>query len=221
MFQDFISLIFPRNCLNCQQSLISQEKYLCTTCKIDLPITRDWEYPENTLYQKFAFEQKVTSATSFLFFQNKGVTKKLLYNLKYKGKKDLGVLLGKWFSPLLDRIQADMIIPVPLHKSKLKKRTYNQSEQIGIGISEELGIVLKPDLVKRTVSTQTQTKKTKAERWRNVENIYSPIKANLSGQAVMVLDDVITTGATIGMLCQRLVEAEVKEIHVVSLARGK
>ena len=221
MFHDFLSLIFPRTCLHCQQSLISQEKYLCTACKIDLPLTRDWDNPENTLFQKFAFEQKINSATSFLFFQNKGVTKKLLHHLKYRGKKELGVLLGRWFSPFLDQIQADMIVPVPLHKARFKKRTYNQSEQIGRGISEELGIELKSDLVKRTVATLTQTNRTKTERWKNVQNIYSPIKEDIAGRSVMVFDDVITTGATIGMLCERLVEADVSEIHVVSLARGK
>ena len=221
MFHDFLSLIFPRTCLHCQQSLISQEKYLCTACKIDLPLTRDWDNPENTLFQKFAFEQKINSATSFLFFQNKGVTKKLLHHLKYRGKKELGVLLGRWFSPFLDQIQADMIVPVPLHKARFKKRTYNQSEQIGRGISEELGIELKSDLVKRTVATLTQTNRTKTERWKNVQNIYSPIKEDIAGRSVMVFDDVITTGATIGMLCERLVEADVSEIHVASLARGK
>ena len=221
MLRDFISLIFPQNCLNCQQSLISEEEYLCTACKIDLPFTNDNQNPDNELYQKFAFEPKVKSATSFLYFQRKGITQKLLHELKYKDKKDLGVMLGKWFSSNLTHLNTEVIIPVPLHKSKLLKRTYNQSERIGKGIADVLGLELRSDILTRQVFTETQTQKSKVERWINMENIYSTVTEDLSGQSVMVVDDVITTGATIGMLCQRLVESNVGEIHVVSIARGK
>ncbi|MEO9482871.1 MAG: phosphoribosyltransferase family protein [Ekhidna sp.] len=221
MLQDFISLIFPRNCVNCEQSLVSQENYLCTACKIDLPITNDNKNPENGLYQKFAFEKRIASATSYLFFQRKGMTQKLLHQLKYKGKKELGFILGQWFSDSLRKLDVDFIIPVPLHKSKIRQRAYNQSEQIARGIASALDIQLRSDLVIRNVATQTQTMKSKAERWLNVENVYSDIKEDLSGQSVMVVDDVITTGATVGMLCQRLVAANVATIHIASIARGK
>ncbi|MEP1034053.1 phosphoribosyltransferase family protein [Ekhidna sp.] len=221
MLRDFISLIFPRNCLNCEQSLISEEHYLCTACKIDLPLTNDYSNPSNQLYQKFAFEPKIKSATSFLYFQRKGITQKLLHELKYKEKKELGILLGAWFAPSLQGINIDIVIPVPLHKSKFRKRTYNQSELIAKGISENFNLEIRKDVIRREVATQSQTKKSKANRWINMENVYSKSTCDLSGHSVLVVDDVITTGATVGMLCQRLVESNVKEIHIACLARGK
>lgn len=221
MFRDFISLIFPQNCVNCQQSLISEEKYLCTTCKIDLPITNDHQNLNNDLYSKFSFEPKVLSATSFLYFIKGGITQKLLYEVKYNGKKELGVLLGSWFAPNLSKHAIDLIVPIPLHKSKLRKRTFNQSEKISQGISNELNVEVSTRLIQRLEATSSQTRKAKAERWNNMENVYSKALTSLSGKSVLVVDDVITTGATIGMYCQRLVEADVKEIHIASIARGK
>lgn len=220
MIKDFISLIFPRNCLNCQQSLISAEDYLCTGCKIDLPLTNDWSNPINPLYQKFAFESRIRTAASFLYFQRKGITQRILHSIKYKGQKELGLIVGKWFGSSLD-LNLDMIIPVPLHKSKLRARTYNQSEEISNGIANKLGIKVHTDIIRREVATLSQTRKSKASRWLNMNNVYSKSSKDLSGLSVLVVDDVITTGATVGMLCERLVEANVAEIHIASLARGK
>ena len=128
--------------------------------------------------------------------------------------------MGNWFATSLEGLEVDMVVPVPLHRSKLRKRTYNQSEQIGLGIADVLGFPMKPGLLKREVATKSQTSKSKVDRWLNVENVYSKCSEDLSGKSVLVVDDVITTGATIGMLCARLVESNVEEIHVACLARG-
>ena len=221
MINDFFSLVFPRTCLCCNRTLSSEEIHLCLSCKLDLPLTNDHQNPNNKLYQKFSFEPRVKSATSYLYFQRKGITQKLLHEVKYNGKKDLAELLGTWFSKTIEHTCFDMIIPVPLHKSKIRKRTYNQSELIGKGISAALNVPMRTDVVKRIVATQTQTAKSKSERWLNVSNVYSKPVEDLSKLSVLVVDDVITTGATVGMLCQRLVESDVGEIHVASIARGK
>ncbi|WP_462253862.1 ComF family protein [Ekhidna sp.] len=191
------------------------------SCKLDLPLTNDHQNPNNKLYQKFSFEPRVKSATSYLYFQRKGITQKLLHEVKYNGKKELAEQLGIWFSKSFKHFCFDMIIPVPLHKSKIRKRTYNQSELMAKGISEELKIPIRTDLVKRIVATQTQTAKSKTERWLNVSNVYSKPDEDLSNLSVLVVDDVITTGATVGMLCQRLIQCNVREIHIASIARGK
>lgn len=221
MVRDLFSLIFPQNCINCQQSLISEEKYLCTGCKIDLPLTDDFQNDTNELFAKFSFEPKVKTAIAFLYFHQRGVTQKLLHQLKYNRKKDLGVLLGTWFASQLKSLAIDFIVPIPLHRSKFRKRTFNQSEQIAIGLAEELHLDVKGHLVKRVIPTQTQTRKSKVQRWANMENVFSEIKEDISDASVLLVDDVITTGATTGMLCQRLVEAGVGQIHVASIARGK
>lgn len=221
MWSDFVSLIFPQNCINCQQSLISEEKYLCISCKIDLPYTDDHKNSENDLVQKFVFEERVSSAGSFLYFYRGGIAQKLLHELKYKGKKEIGELLGTWYARNLTDLHVDYIVPVPLHKSKMMKRGYNQSDFFAIGLGNELEIEVKNNLVARKIATETQTKQSKIERWTNLENVYSEIEEDLSDSSVLVVDDMITTGATIGMLCQRLVEANVKSIHIASIARAK
>jgi ComF family protein len=200
---------------------MSEEKYLCTSCKIDLPQTNDYKTRENDLLAKFAFEPKVRSANSFLFFNKGGITQKLLHQLKYRGKKEIGILLGAWFAPRLAHLKPDLILPIPLHKTKFRKRTFNQSEKIAEGISGELDIEVNSSLVKRVEATVSQTRKTKAQRWQNMKNVYSPAESSVCGKSVLVVDDVITTGATVGMFCQRLVDAGVKEIHIASIARGK
>ena len=220
MIRDFISLIFPQNCINCSQSLISQEHFLCTRCKIDLPLTQDSRHFDNRLFQKFAFERKVQSAQAFLYFNKGGITQKLLHHLKYNGKKELGVKLGEWFAPELSHLSIDMIIPVPLHKSKQKRRGYNQSECIADGLSKVLNLPIEKS-IEREVFTETQTKKSKVKRWSNMENVYSIPQIDLSDLSVLVVDDVITTGATVGMLCDRLIEANVRDIHIAAIARGK
>ncbi|MFK7953356.1 MAG: ComF family protein [Ekhidna sp.] len=221
MWSDFISLIFPQNCVNCQQSLISEEKFLCTICKIDLPYTNDHINDDNELFRKFVFEQKVKSASAFMYFYKGGVAQKLLYELKYNGKKEIGSMIGEWYGKSLIDIPFDMIIPVPLHKSKLRKRGYNQSDSIAEGIGIVSDKQVKSDLVFRQIATTSQTRKSKIDRWKNIENVYSTVKEDLSNTSVLVVDDVITTGATVGMLCSRLSDAGVSEIHIATVARAK
>ena len=221
MLKDFFSLIFPKTCLNCKRTLTSEENHLCLNCKIDLPFTNDNLNPTNLLFQKFAFEPKIKSASSLLYFQRKGIAQKILHELKYNGQKDLGVFFGAMLGSSIVNSGVEMIIPVPLHKSKKRKRTYNQSEQIGIGVNMELDVELRTDILSREIATSSQTQKSKADRWINMTNVYSTVSIDLSNKSVLVVDDVITTGATIGMLCERLVEANVTEIHIACLARGK
>ena len=221
MISDLVSLIFPKTCIHCNQSLVSSENVLCTTCKIDLPRTNDHQNPENDLIKKFAFEPKVIHASSFLYFSQGGIVQKLLHQLKYQNRKDIGTQIGEWYSEFID-YQVDMIVPVPLHRSKLKKRGYNQSEYFANGLSKKLGIEVDAKSVVRTIATTTQTKKSKVRRWTDLESVYAVKDPDsLSDKSVMVVDDVITTGATIGMLCASLINAGVANIYVSSIARGQ
>lgn len=223
MLLDLISLIFPQNCISCQRSLISEEKYLCTPCKINLPITNDHQYHDNELFQKFAFLPKIVSASSYLHFYKGGVTQKLLHELKYRAKEELGVLIGRWYANNLSNIATalDMIICVPLHKSKQRKRGYNQSESFAVGLAETLGVEVNTSIIFREIPTTAQAKKSRIKRWMDLENVYSKAHSSVEGKRVLVVDDVITTGATIGMLCSRLIEAGVGAIHITSIARRK
>lgn len=221
MISDLISLIFPQNCINCHSSLLHSEQFLCISCKLDLPITDDHLHENNPLFKKFVFEPKVLSASAFLYFNKGGVTQKLLHELKYKGKKEIGVFLGLLYGDKLTNLQIDAIIPVPLHIRKRQRRGYNQSECFANGLAQIIQVEVHSDTIVRRVSTATQTKKNKIERWLNLENIYSEVSYDYQGMNVLVVDDVITSGATIGMMCVRLVEAGVAGIHIATIARGK
>ncbi|MEM6642797.1 MAG: phosphoribosyltransferase family protein [Bacteroidota bacterium] len=172
------------------------------------------------MFQKFASEPKISSAQAFISFYQHGIAQKLLHHLKYKGVQDLGKVLGRWFAPQLMELELDFIIPIPLHHKKQRKRGYNQSQLIAEGLSEQLEIPVKSTLVSREINTRSQTRKSKLQRWQDMENIYSRISADLGGKKILVVDDVVTTGATVSMLCARLVEAGASEIHVACIARG-
>ncbi len=223
LLNDFMSLIYPRTCIHCHETLLHNENYLCTVCRLNLPVTDDHVNKENDLFKKFAFEPKIKSASSFLYLISEGVTQKLLYQLKYRGSKEIGEYLGRLYAKKLgDEIATiDLIVPVPIHNTKLRKRGYNQSTYLAKGLAEVLDIELKENLVQRIVKTTSQTKKSKVARWQNVMNIYSQVQDGVKGKNVLIVDDVITTGATVGMLCERFAEAGVNSIHLMCLARGK
>lgn len=222
MLSDLISLIYPETCLNCNETLISAEKFVCTSCKLDLPQTDDHLNRENALFRKFAYEELVNSASSYLHFTQGGIAQKLLHGLKYDGKHEIGVTLGEWYGRELSGcVLPDLIVPVPIHQTKKRTRGYNQSDHFANGLSSALsGSTVREDLVSRKKKTSSQTRKSKVERWMNLDNVYSEITEDLTGVSVMVVDDVITTGATIGMLCDKLKEANVMSIDIVCIARG-
>ena len=221
MVRDLFALIFPRTCLNCSAALISKEPFLCTSCKINLPFTDDFSFSENQLFLKFAFQPKIKSAQAFIYFLKGGMTQKLLHHLKYRGRKEIGFELGKWFAPQLETLEIDCIVPVPLYPKKQKRRGFNQSEMVAHGISEVLNKEVRNDLIARVTSTTTQTRKTKIARWTDMENVYTEASEQVEGKNILVVDDMISTGATVGMLCERLVEGKAKSIHIASIARGK
>jgi ComF family protein len=162
-------------------------------------------------------------ASSFYLFQKKGSIQKVLHAIKYKHNKDLAILVGKWYAEDLktnDIISnADFIIPVPLHSKKFKIRGYNQSEEFARGLSDGLKIPLNTSVLKRKEFTETQTKKSKYERWENVEDVFELITPEtFTNKHVVIVDDVITTGATIEACCQLLQQIEGIQISVLSIA---
>lgn len=224
LIDDFASLFFPRICVNCRKSLVYQEEILCTHCRWTLPETNYHLNPINPLFQKFVYEPNVKFAASFLYYNRKGVAQKLIHSLKYKNTPQVGVALGKWYGHQLKSIdlKADLIIPVPIHRKKELSRGYNQSQKIAEGLSEKLNIPVDSNSVIRHVETKTQTKKGKVDRWVNVDSIYKVKRPDeLFGKTAIVVDDVITTGATMGMLLDVLIKAGVTDIAIVAIASGK
>lgn len=220
---DFIGLLFPRICACCEHNLWTGETIICTSCLFKLPRTQYHREVDNPVEQIFWGRVQVQHAASFLFFNKGNRVQQLIHQLKYNGRKDIGIHLGKLYGTELMSEprwkQASGIIPVPLHPRKKAKRGFNQSEEISRGISEVLDIpVITNHLIRRSATT-TQTRKNRFQRWKNVEHIFAirhPEK--LENKTVILVDDIITTGATIEACMQTL--HRVKGIKVLVLTLG-
>lgn len=223
MLQDFLALIYPRNCVACGNSLYKHEEQLCNYCYTHLPKSNFHKHEKNPVATLFYGRTPLLLASSFYVFQKKGNIQKVLHAIKYKHNKDLAVLVGKWYAEDLKSSniisKADFIIPVPLHHKKFKMRGYNQSEEFARGLSEGLKIPLNTSVLKRKEFTQTQTKKSKYERWENVEDVFELIMPEtFEKKHIIIVDDVITTGATIEACCQLLQQIKGIQISVLSIA---
>jgi ComF family protein len=226
MWEEFVSLFYPRVCICCNKTLITQENQFCLACRFSLPRTNYHTDSNNPLFKKLSNTSQINSAFAFLKYQRRGATQKILRELKYNGNKEVGHLLGSWYGSELaasgynDRF--DIAVAIPLHKNKLRRRGYNQSESLAIGISEQVGAVYLPDLLIRNVDTVTQTKKHKVQRWENTANIFSTnLNHTISGKRILLIDDVITTGATVESAIQALWLSNPASISVGGLATGQ
>jgi len=162
MISDFISLIFPEVFIHCKTTLVKGEKQICTNCSSDLPKAVGSNVGFDLL-NKFILYPKVTKAYSHLTFSKKGIVQSLLHQLKYEANQDVGIMIGRWFgADLKDAgFNTELILPVPLHVSRLRTRGYNQSDLFSEGLSESLEIPWNNRAVKRTKKTLIQTKKRK------------------------------------------------------------
>lgn len=220
---DFLGLFYPEFCVACDANLITQEKVLCTHCLYQIPRTKFHKKPDNPMEQSFWGRQQIEHACAFFFFNKESKYQKLLHQLKYHNRPDIGFELGREFGAELLRsdhfTDVDYIIPVPLHKKKLHKRGYNQSEMIAQGMAEMLNTKLDTKILIRTTFTETQTKKGRYERWENVEKVFKCKSPDLiEGKHVLIVDDVMTTGATIEGCAHVLHKAANVKISVATLA---
>ena len=220
-WDDFVDLIFPRCCEACDQSLIGNEEIVCTACRISLPRIEKHSVHTESLKFKFITIPEVLSVQSFLLFTKKGKVQKLLHALKYRGNQEVGVLLGAMFGQemmaesLLPK--AELIISVPLHKRKLSKRGYNQSDLLAEGLSKATGIPWSGTALKRTRFTDTQTGKSKIERQENVSGVFV-VNGKFEQKSVIIIDDVLTTGATLEACVEALKLAGCEEFHILTIA---
>lgn len=197
-----IGLLYPSVCAACGTSLFKWETLVCTRCRNLLPKTGYELNEENPLARIFFGKIRLKAVTACFFFSKEGKVQHLIHELKYKGNGEAGVFLGQELgktikeAPLFQGI--DFLIPVPLHPKREKERGYNQSLMIAQGVSEVTGIPIGEKFLVRTVNTSTQTHKSKEERWENVKDIFELRHAeHLEGKYVLLIDDVLTTGATL------------------------
>lgn len=218
---DFVDLVFPRCCEACGKSLLGNEEVICTVCRMTLPrLDKNGVYAEDIQY-RFVAIPEVLSTQSFLLFTKRGKVQKLLHGLKYRGNKEIGLLLGFMFGQELQEEgrlpAAELIISVPLHKRKMAKRGYNQSDLLAEGLSRATGIPWSATALLRNKFTETQTGKSKQERQDNVAGVFSA-ESGLNCKSVIVVDDVLTTGATLSACVETLKSAGCKEFHILTIA---
>jgi len=223
LWDDFISLLFPRLCYGCGNHLLRNENLLCTGCYVTIPRTNYHLEIENPVAQLFWGRCLLEKAAAFSFYNKGSRIRNLIHNLKYKGIKALGYELGRIYALSLQSsgftAGVDLIIPVPLHPSKKRIRGFNQSESISDGIADVTGLPVDTfSLVRMTISA-TQTNRSRYERWTNVEDIFRVEDAEaIKGRHILLVDDVITTGSTIESCANELLKVDGVRVSVVALA---
>jgi len=220
---DFISLLYPRLCMACGNSLFRHEQVLCTQCLFELPKTNFHRLPGNPLDKVFWGRVPVDRTATLYYFIKGGKVQHLVHQLKYKGQKEVGIYMGKLLGNDLKANPGfhsiSKIIPVPLHPNKLRKRGYNQSEQFAIGLAESTGIELDVKSFVRTIATETQTRKSRFARFENVKEIFKvTTPSELENKHILLVDDVITTGSTLESCANILLQVPGVRISVAAIA---
>ena len=223
MINDFLALVFPKVCQACGKSLFKKEDCICTYCMYHLPKTNFHLDPDNPVMKLFWGRTTIFSASSLYSFSKGSKVQHLIHQLKYRGQKEIGTSLGKHYGRELKSSalfsSVEVVIPVPLHLKKLKKRGYNQSETFAHGLAESMNIESSNDNLIRAYSSQTQTRKTRFDRWRNVEEIFKVADPErLEGKHVLLADDVVTTGSTLEACANKILEVPGTKVSVVTIA---
>jgi ComF family protein len=205
-------LLFPQLCEGCRTPLLHQERVLCMGCTYELPQTGFHHIPDNEAALRIAGRIPYKNATAFAYFSEDGLMQHLLHRLKYSGRKSIGKYLGQQAGYALKTApwigEVDAIVPVPLHPKKHSKRGYNQSAIIADGIAETLNIPVLAEVMIRTRHTDSQTKKSREERIENVRDAFAlSTKKTVNARHVLLVDDVLTTGATIEAAASTLLKS--------------
>jgi ComF family protein len=226
MFESIINLFFPKVCSGCSSFLLSNEKVICTVCRHDIPLTNHHLNPENDAFKKFYGRIPVIHTSALFYFHKKGIVQELIHNLKYKGHEEIGAILGEWYAEDLKNIEllqsVDEIIPVPLHRKKLKERGYNQVTAFGEALSSTLNIDYNDSILIRNVYSKTQSKKNLLGRTEGIETIFDvSFTAKNHNKHFLLIDDVITTGSTLEACSRALLKIPGAKISIVCMAMAQ
>ncbi len=210
-------------CFGCNARLNRGEKHLCTICRNQIPLTEFTFNVENAVDRIFYGRINIKKASSFMFFSEIGIVKNLIHNLKYKNQEQIGTFIGDWYGQILtengELNNIDYIIPVPLHPKKKRKRGYNQVSLFGERLAKHLNTTFLENILIKTANTKTQTKKRRINRLQGNKKLYTLANTSvLQNKNILLIDDVITTGATIEICAKTLLETPGITIYVCSMA---
>lgn len=217
------SILLPLLCFGCNARLSRGEHLLCTVCRHEMPMTDHDFTRENAVDRTFFGRVRIEKAASFLFFHHQGIVKNLLHHLKYRKQEVIGDFLGNWFGTQLaasDKIPPfDLVVPVPLHPRKLKKRGYNQVERFARRLAQHLNSTYDGGNLIRTSRGSSQTQKGRIGRWNDRQGQFRlKDPASYSGMHILLVDDVITTGATLERCAQALQTADKVTLYIATIA---
>jgi len=220
--ESLLHVVFPHVCDGCGSDLLNIESRLCIRCLASLPETNFEIHPNNPVEKDFWGRLNIIDGSAHLYFTKESLVQHLMHQLKYRGNKDLGVQLGRIMGNALKSStrfnSIDALIPLPLFPSKEKKRGYNQAKVLCDGIAEILNLPVLSNVIIRPQYTETQTKKGRIERWKNIEGKFKLIDpAAIQNKHLLLIDDVVTTGATLEACGNELLSANNIKLSVATL----
>lgn len=220
---DLLTLIFPKLCPACGTELVANEPVICTDCQYNLPLTNFHLVADNIVAQQFWGKINIEAAYALYYFTKGGKVQNLMHHFKYSGMQQIGNLLGniagKQLSTNEKFAQVDYIIPVPLHKTRLKERGYNQSTCFANGLAEKLNGVVEENNLIRSRDTQTQTHRSRFARFENMQDVFvvaDPQK--LENKHVLLVDDIVTTGSTLEACAIPLLKIPGLKLSIATIA---
>ena len=222
IWNGLLHLIYPKVCAGCGTDLAGHDQLICLECMDALPLTGFHQHDDNPVKQIFRGRLDVSCASSYVYFTKQSVMQRLLHELKYKGNREVGYFFGRRMAQALKKnasyndVQA--LIPMPLHHSREKKRGYNQATVICEGMAEVMQIPVMEKVVRRNRVTETQTRKNRTQRWENIEHTFSLTDKSIAGTHVLLVDDVLTTGATLEACGAELLKVDDVRLGIVTLA---
>lgn len=222
-FHDLLALFFPEICAGCGTNLFQNEKVICTNCIYNLPLTNFHKDPLNKLTKQLWGRFIFIQASSYVYFRKEGKVQNIMHQLKYNKRPEAGFKMGEMYSYILSTseqwIKPDIIIPVPLHPAKQKKRQYNQSEYIANGMASVLKLPVVTDNLIRSENTETQTRKSRFERYENLKGAFHCRDGNrLVNRHILLVDDVMTTGATLEACSTVLLKIDGVKLSIATIA---
>ena len=223
MWNHLLNLFFPKSCAGCRVILLSDEKVICTQCRHEIPLTNHHTIENNEVIQKFYGRIPLEFGAALFYFHKKGIVQEMIHQLKYKGQEDISETVGRWYASELKGLEhiktIDYIIPVPLHKKRLRERGYNQVEGFGKTLSDNLKIPYDNQLLFRKVHTKTQTKKDLLGRADMLSTVFDvSFSEEHHGKHFLLIDDVITTGSTLEACSRALLKIPDAKISIVCMA---
>ena len=211
----FLDVLFPNRCLECDE-IISKNEIVCVKCLDKIYFTH-WDFGENLLKQKAQFLFPVENAFSLMFFDKKGLSRKILHQLKYRNQERVGGILADWVTERMEIMEKpDLLINIPLHPKKLKERGYNQLHLFTEKLAEYYEIPFRHDLLQRESYHKAQAQKNKADRGET--KYHFSLSENIENKYILLIDDIYTTGNTMSAAAWEILKYKGNKLSILVMA---